>query len=156
MRAAAADRRISGIIKREDPYMPDPKSDSPLPASWVPAVLLAWLVPGGGHFLLKRYGRGGILLACITLTFILGLLMRGMLFMPEKTPDFLTTLVYYGGFVADVAGGVLYLVTFALGYNQPDVAGHIHDYGAKFLVAAGLFNILAMVDVYEIATGRKQ
>ncbi len=41
------------------------------------------------------------------------------------------------------------------GYNQPDVAGHVHDYGTKFLVAAGLLNVLAMVDAYEIAVGKK-
>ena len=42
-----------------------------------------------------------------------------------------------------------------LGYSQPDMAGHVHDYGTKFLVAAGLLNLLAMVDAWEIATGKK-
>jgi hypothetical protein len=42
-----------------------------------------------------------------------------------------------------------------LGYNQPDAAGHVHDYGTKFLVTAGLLNILAMVDAFEIAAKRK-
>ena len=41
------------------------------------------------------------------------------------------------------------------GYESADVAGHIVDYGTKFLVAAGLFNVLAMVDAWEIAVGRK-
>ena len=27
-------------------------------SKWAPAVGLAWLVPGGGHFLLRRSGRG--------------------------------------------------------------------------------------------------
>jgi hypothetical protein len=36
-----------------------------------------------------------------------------------------------------------------------DVAGHVHDYGTKFLVTAGLLNVLAMVDAYEIATKKK-
>jgi hypothetical protein len=35
------------------------------------------------------------------------------------------------------------------------MAGHVHDYGTKFLVAAGLLNVLAMVDAYEIATKKK-
>ena len=38
---------------------------------------------------------------------------------------------------------------------SPEVAGHVHDYGTKFLVAAGLLNVLAMVDTYEIASGKK-
>ena len=41
------------------------------------------------------------------------------------------------------------------GYEAPDVAGHTVDYGTKFLVAAGLFNVLAIVDAFEIAVGRK-
>ena len=49
----------------------------------------------------------------------------------------------------------LLLLTIWLGYAQPDVAGHVHDYGTKFLVAAGLLNLLGMVDAFEIATRRK-
>jgi hypothetical protein len=35
------------------------------------------------------------------------------------------------------------------------MAGAVHDYGTKFLVTAGLLNILAMVDTFEIAVRRK-
>ena len=51
--------------------------------------------------------------------------------------------------------GVLYFLTVWLGYSQPDMAGHAHDYGTKFLVAAGLLNLLGIVDAWEIATGKK-
>ncbi len=125
------------------------------PASkWAPALLLAWLIPGGGHFLLKRPGRGALLAASVAGMFLLGLMMRGALFAPQ-TGDILTTVIYVGGFIANIMSGVLYLLTNWLGYNQVDMAGHVHDYGTKFLVAAGLLNILAMVDAFEIATGRK-
>ena len=86
--------------------------------------------------------------------FLLGLMMRGALFQPQGG-DLLTTVIYYGGFIGDLMSGVLYFVTVWLGYDQPDIAGHVHDYGAKFLVAAGLLNILAMVDAFEIASGKK-
>lgn len=86
--------------------------------------------------------------------FLLGILMRGAFFQPQSG-DLLTMLIYYGGFLAHLASGALYFIAVALGYSQPDVAGHVHDYGAKFLVGAGLLNILAMVDVWEIATGQK-
>ncbi len=59
------------------------------------------------------------------------------------------------GAIADRATGMLYILARIFGYNAPDVAGHSVDYGTKFLVIAGLFNILAMVDAFEIATGRK-
>lgn len=121
---------------------------------WAPAVLLAWLVPGGGHFLLKRPARGAILGASVAIVFLLGLMMRGTLFQPEGG-DLLTTVIYYGGFIGDVLAGILYFLTVWLGYSQPDMPGHVHDYGTKFLVAAGLLNLLAIMDAYEIATGRK-
>ncbi len=123
--------------------------------AWAPAVALGWLIPGGGHFLLKRTGRGALLLVAITSMFVCGLMMRGYMFQPQ-TGDLLTTLINVGGFIGDVAGGILYLLTVWLGYSQQDVAGHVHDYGTKFLVVAGLLNILAMVDAFEIAAGRKE
>ena len=128
----------------------------PLPpvAEWAPALALSWLVPGGGHLLLKRTGRGLLLMAAITSMFVCGLMMRGAMFQPESG-DLLTTLINTGGFIGDLASGILYLLSQMLSYNQPDVAGAVHDYGTKFLVTAGLLNILAMVDTFEIATRRK-
>lgn len=135
--------------------MADTKDDAMPPVSkWAPAVALAWLIPGGGHFLLKRPGRGGLLAFCVAATFLLGLMMRGALFQPQ-TGDILTTVIYVGGFFGNLMSGILYILAVWLGYNQVDVAGHVHDYGTKFLVAAGLLNILAMVDAFEIATGKK-
>ncbi len=122
---------------------------------WGPAVGVGWLVPGGGHFLLKRYGRAGLLAFAVAGMYLFGLMMRGTLFQPERGPDLLTTLIQYGGFIGNVASGLLYLLTVWLGYAQPDVPGAVHDYGTKFLVGAGLLNVLAMVDAYEIAIGKK-
>ncbi len=131
-----------------------PKEPMPALRLWVHVVAIGWLIPGGGHFFLHRRGRGAILAGCVILTFAAGLMMRGALFQPE-IGDMLTTIIYVGGFAGNVASGILYLATVMLGYAQPDVAGHVHDYGTKFLVAAGLMNILAMVDAFEIAVGRK-
>lgn len=130
------------------------KEPAPPLRLWAHIVAAAWLVPGAGHFLLKRPVRAGILFACVLVMFLLGLMMRGAFFEPQ-TGDLLTTVIYVGGFLGNLASGLVYLVTVWFGYNQPDVAGHIHDYGTKFLVAAGLLNILAMVDAYEIAVGKK-
>ena len=132
----------------------EPKEPMPPLGVWMPPVVLGWLVPGGGHFLLKRSGRGLLLLLSVTLMFVAGLMMRGAMFQPQSG-DLLTILINYGGFVGDLASGILYLGASWLGYNQPDVAGHVHDYGTKFLVTAGLLNVLAMIDAFEIAAGRK-
>jgi hypothetical protein len=123
-------------------------------SQWLPAVALAWFVPGGGHMLLKRRGRAALLAASVTLMFLFGIFMRGSMFTPQNG-DILTILINYGGFLGDLSSGILYLLASWLGYNQPDVAGHVYDYGTKFLVSAGLLNVLAMVDAYEIAIGKK-
>lgn len=132
------------------------ETKQPLPpvGVWAPAVALGWLIPGAGHLLLKRTGRGVLLLVSVTGMFLCGLMMRGAMFQPQ-TGDLLTTLINTGGFVGDISSGLLYLLSVWLGYNQPDMAGAVHDYGTKFLVTAGLLNVLAMVDAFEIAAGRK-
>ena len=121
---------------------------------WLPAVALGWILPGGGHLLLGRRVRGMMLSGSVAIMFLLGLMMRGAMFEPQGG-DLLTILIYCGGFVGNMASGILYFLATWMGYAQPDMAGHVHDYGTKFLVGAGLLNILAMVDVYEIASGQK-
>ncbi len=145
-----------GTAKMKNVMAKQKKKREPLPpvTVWGHVVALAWLVPGGGHFFLKRHGRGAIIAATVTVTFILGLLMRGTMFSPQ-TGDLLTMVIHVGGFIGDLASGMLYLLASWLGYAQPDAAGHVHDYGTKFLVAAGLMNVLAMMDAFEIAVGRK-
>jgi hypothetical protein len=130
------------------------KEPTPPVSVWAGPVIVGWLIPGGGHFLLKKRGRAALLLVSVTMMFAFGLLMRGAMFHPEKG-DLLTTVINYGGFVSNLSAGALYLLSTMLGYAQPDVAGHVHDYGTKFLVTAGLLNVLAMVDAFEIATGKK-
>lgn len=137
------------MSKQKKPKLPMP----PL-GQWVHVVALGWLVPGAGHFLLGKRWRAALLAVSVTAMFVLGLLMRGSLFQPQFG-DLLTTVIYTGGFVGNVCSGILYLLTVWLGYDQPDVAGHVQDYGTKFLVAAGLLNVLAMVDAFEIAAKRK-
>ena len=122
--------------------------------SGIAAILLGFLIPGGGHFLLRRGVRGALILFSVAVMFFLGITMRGAFFQPQGG-DLLNIIIYCGGFLADLCSGVFYFLAVALGYNQPDIAGHIHDYGSKFLVGAGLLNILAIVDAWEIATGQK-
>jgi hypothetical protein len=118
-------------------------------------IPLAWFIPGAGHFLLGRKGRGAIVFATVLVTFLTGVAMRGPLFHPADTGDILSRLIQFGGYIGDMASGIFYFAASFMGYGPPDVAGYAPDYGAKFIVAAGLLNILAMVDAYEIATRQK-
>lgn len=118
-------------------------------------IPLAWFVPGAGHFLLGRKGRAAIVFATVLVTFLVGVAMRGPLFHPVDNGDVLSRLIQFGGYLGDMASGVFYFAAAFLGYGPPDVAGYSPDYGAKFIVAAGLLNILAIVDAYEICTRQK-
>lgn len=124
------------------------------PDKWFVPVLAAWLVPGGGHFYLKRWNHGGLLLFSVAGMFLFGLMMRGRMFEPADGSLF-EVIVTYGGYIGDVASGLLYFLATWLGYEQPYLASQVADYGTKFLVCAGLLNILGMVDAYEIAVGEK-
>jgi hypothetical protein len=118
-------------------------------------VALAWFVPGSGHFLLGRRWRAAIVFAAVLIPFVLGLLMRGPMFAPTATGDVLSRLIQWGGLIADLANGLPYFLAVWLGYAPPDLPTHNCEYGMKLIVAAGLLNILAIVDAYEIATGEK-
>lgn len=115
---------------------------------WIPTVVLAWLVPGAGHFYLRRPIHGAILLAAIAGMFLTGLAMNGRMFTP-MSGDLFTTIMTYGGYIGDLCSGSLYFVTIALGYEQEILPGAGHDYGTKFIVCAGFLNLLAIVDAYE-------
>ncbi len=114
------------------------------------ATATGWLIPGAGHLLQKRWGRGLLLMAVILCMFILGLLMEGKLYSPN-TGDILDIL----GFVGDVGAGGLYIVSKALNVGGGNIARATADYGTKYLIVAGLLNIIAAVDAYHIAIGKK-
>ncbi len=130
------------------------KKQIPPPQLWAAPVVLAWLLPGAGHFYLKRWNRGALLLFAIVGMFVFGLLMRGRMFEPE-TGDLFTTVVNWGGYFGDLATGSLYFLSTWLGYEQERLASAVADYGTKFLVCAGLLNVLAIIDAFEIAVGEK-
>ena len=44
----------------------------------------------------------------------------------------------------------------SLGWGQAPVLTAVADYGTKFIVVAGLLNIVAAVDAHSLANGRKR
>ena len=114
------------------------------------APAVGWLIPGAGHLMQKRWARGLILMACIVGMFLLGLAMEGKLY-AANTGDILDML----GFVGDIGSGGLYIVSKTLGAGVGNIAHATADYGTKFLICAGLLNIIAAVDAHHIAIGKK-
>jgi hypothetical protein len=117
----------------------------------VVAPAVGWLVPGAGHLIQKRWIRGLLLMISVVCMFVLGLLMEGKLYSPN-TGDILDIL----GFVGDIGAGALYIVSKSLDYGTGNIARATADYGTKYLIVAGLLNIISAVDAYHIAIGKKQ
>ena len=117
-----------------------------------PAVILiaGWLVPGAGHFLLRKWVRGLLLFISIVAMFGIGLALKGKIYAPN-TSELLDML----NFAGDLGTGLLYVIARAFDLGQAAVQVAVADYGTKFIVVAGLLNIIAAVDAHSLATGRK-
>src|ERR1017187_654269 len=110
----------------------------------------AWLVPGLGHLLLGRKWRGLILFATIVVMFLMGIPMQGEFF-SASSGSYLQTLGYFG----ELGVGVAMPAASFFGYAGGAPLFICADYGTAYLVAAGMLNALAILDVYDIAMGRK-
>jgi hypothetical protein len=116
----------------------------------VVAPAVAWLIPGAGHLVQKRWGRGLLLMVSIVAMFVIGLAMQGRVYKPNGG-DILDML----GFVGNIGAGGLYIVTRAMDWGQGAIAHATADYGTKYLIVAGLLNFIAVADAYHIAIGKK-
>ena len=114
------------------------------------ALAIGWLIPGGGHFIQKKWARGALLLLSIVTLFVLGLGMQGKIY-TFNTGDLLDML----GFIGDIGSGALYLVAQAKDLGQGTIFRATADYGTKFLIVAGLLNVISAIDAYHIAIGKK-
>ena len=112
-------------------------------------LIAGWLVPGAGHFLLGKWGRGALLAASVVGMFVVGLAMQGKLF--SNVHDILDLL----GFVGDLGNGLLFLVGRVVGLGADQVQITSQDWGTRFIEVAGLLNVIAAVDAHNIRTGRK-
>ena len=131
MRAAAADRAQS-------------------PSAIYLICTVAWLIPGAGHLWLGRRQKGVVFLAALTLMFAFGLWLEGRLFPFEITQPLVVLAA-----IADLGIGGPYLVAKALGAGAGRVVAITYEYGNTFVIVAGLLNMLVVLDVFDIAKGRK-
>jgi hypothetical protein len=112
-------------------------------------LIAGWLFPGAGHFLLRKWGRGALLCASIVGMFVLGLAMKGKIYTGAQ--DILDML----GLVGDLGNGLLFFCSRIAGLGADQVTVTTADYGTKFIVVAGLLNVIAAVDAHNLRTGRK-
>jgi hypothetical protein len=113
--------------------------------AWL-AAAAAWIVPGLGHLLVRRWGRGAAIFAAIGGTAILGYQLQGQVF-TVRTTDFFGFLGHW----AEIGSGVFYFLWRWLEPGGADLARATGDVGTRLLATAGLLNFLCVADVFEIA-----
>lgn len=118
-------------------------------AALAPAI--GWLIPGAGHLIQKKWIRGLLIMFSVVAMFAFGLAMEGKIYKPN-TGDLLDIL----GFIGDFGSGALYILGRIFEWGGANITTANADYGTKYIVVAGLLNIMAAVDAYHIAIGKKQ
>jgi hypothetical protein len=125
------------------------KKSKPEGASVFLPLIAGWLIPGAGHFLLRKWGRGALLSVSILGMFAIGIAMQGKLY--TGAHDILDML----GLAGDLGNGLLYIVARSASWGADQITVTTGDYGTRFIVVAGLLNIIAAVDAHNLRTGRK-
>ena len=117
--------------------------------------LAAWLVPGLGHFLQRRWLRGGLIAGSVCVMFLTGLKLGGHLFAVSGQDRGLSVLLHGLPMVANAGSGALYIFCWMtdIGFGEHPALVSF-EYGNTFLLVAGLLNYLGMLDAFDIRAWR--
>lgn len=114
-------------------------------------AVAAWVVPGSGHLILRRPRRAAVVFGVVLFSFLFGCWLRGQLYVvvPEQPLSRLATLSSMG------AGAPYFVARYMVEYSG-DILSATFEYGKAFLLTAGLLNLLAVLDAWDIASGSKE
>jgi len=155
-----------------DPQEPPQQPEEAHASVWtllIPCVL-AWLVPGAGHFYLGRRRRAIFFFVIVLVMLTLGLWMDGRTYVYDRGHP----LTYLATF-ANVGLGPLDLIGRRMTYDRlvwrlpanrgrAELVGKLrekirspaNEYGTTYLMTACLMNILLILDTFDVAKGRKE
>ena len=116
------------------------------------AMILAYLVPGAGHFYLGYRRRAAAFFAIVFFMFVIGLAIDGNLYTFAESRQALLRLLATLG---SMGAGAIYFIARSFGPHG-DVTSSTYEYGTTFTLTAGLMNLLLVLDCFDIAEGRKK
>lgn len=121
-------------------------------------AFVAWLVPGGGYFLIGRKWSGAILLGATILLLLIGVRFGG-LYYPGSAADF--GIMYYLHQAASAGNAIFVLLNLFAKQSlqsadaQTAFSSAYFEYAGRCLSLAGLINYLAILDALDIWRKRK-
>jgi len=112
--------------------------------------LLAWLVPGAGHFIIKEKKRAVIIFITIVLTFATGLYIGsiGIIDLSATTALYVKAAQIMNPPIALVLGYYTY-------HNAYPVYGWPNEIGQVYTMTSGLLNLLCIVNAVYLAHLRR-
>lgn len=118
--------------------------------------LIAWVLPGGGHLLQKRWKRGVIIALVFWTMFAIAIWSGGAHYPGFSFND--GALLYLLNFLGRLGSGLGAAAGYLASLNPPPnvAAWATFEYGGRFLEVAGLLNYLAVMDAIDIHLGRKK
>ena len=114
------------------------------------APVLAWVIPGAGHFFLGKRARAICFFSIVVICAVVGCQLQGRLdAIRDNDPlSVVATLASMG------SGAIYLLLKFLVGYEGSVVAAGF-EYGTTFLRTAGILNLLLVLDSVDIVRGLK-
>ncbi len=112
------------------------------------ACLLAWLIPGGGHWYLGKKNTAIIIFAVITILYIAGLSLHGGVLW--HSPDIISCI----SFVMRIGGGAMWLIGLIGPWRSPEILASFSEIGSAYTGIAGALNFLSIFAVFDIAKAR--
>jgi hypothetical protein len=120
------------------------------------SVVLAWLFPGAGHVLEKRFKTGLVIAVVFLAMFTLGAVNGGLNY-PGTGVSRDSFLLHLLNIFARLGNGLGYLVFLAFGELHPEAAAKTtFEYGGRLIEIAGLVNYLAVLNCLDISLGRRK
>jgi hypothetical protein len=114
-------------------------------------ALAGWAVPGLGHAFLKCWGRALGFFAAVAGLALTGALMHGYIYEMHADDPFARL-----GFYTQAASGVFYFAARYVESTGPDLSRAAGEFGTRFIAAAGIVNLLSVLDAFEIGRGRRR
>jgi len=118
---------------------------------FIPVILLlAWLVPGSGHFLAGKKHKALFFFLMLTGTYTVGLCLGGRSFFLDRE-NYFTFLAFLG----ILLNGAIYFISLVFGLFRDNLLGIYYDAGVIYTIIPGLLNFLVVLDAYDYLSGKK-
>jgi len=108
--------------------------------------VLSWLLPGLGHFLLKKRQK-----ALVFFAGILGLVLLGIWMGGEVSSLYGLQPIHIMEFIGSLGNGLFYIIFKLTGWGSGHLNSASYHYGTAYIGVAGFLNLLIAMKSFSLA-----